>query len=107
MGAPSRPTAKRARQKVLLINGGQHLCGASLECPVRYTRHAQRALLLLSGLRNIHSPNIQIGTAKSPAHKWRTAPVRRFFGVPGPLHKARPAGASPAFRASEYTLAEY
>jgi len=26
--------AKRARQKILLINGGQHLCGASLECPV-------------------------------------------------------------------------
>src|SRR5439155_24337488 len=59
MGTPSRPTAKRARQKVLLINGGQHLCGASLERPVRDTRHAQRAFLLLSGLRNIHSPNIR------------------------------------------------
>jgi hypothetical protein len=27
--------------------------------PVRYTRHAQRAFLLLSGFRNIHSPNIR------------------------------------------------
>ena len=59
MGTPPRPSAKRARQKVLLVDGGQYLRGASLERPVRYTRHAQRALLLLPGFRDIHSPNIR------------------------------------------------
>ena len=35
-------------------------CAALLwRAPVRYTRHAQRAFLLLSGLRNMHSPNIR------------------------------------------------
>src|SRR4029077_16754568 len=33
----------------------------------------------------------QMSPAKNPAHKWRIAPVRRFVGAPGPLHKARPA----------------
>jgi hypothetical protein len=31
MGTPPRPPPKRARQKVLLIYGGEHLRGASLE----------------------------------------------------------------------------
>ena len=59
MGTPPRPTAKRAWQKVLLINGRQYLRGASLEGPVSYTRHAQRAFLLLTGFRDIHSPNVR------------------------------------------------
>src|SRR5712691_8316698 len=57
MGTPPRPSTKRARQKVLLINGGEYLRGASLERPVGYTRHTQRAFLLLSGFRNIHAPD--------------------------------------------------
>jgi len=59
MGTPPRSTAKRACQKVLLVNGGQHLRGASLKRPVRYTRHAQRALLVLPGFRDIHSPDVR------------------------------------------------
>src|ERR1700746_356718 len=59
MGTPPRPSAKRAGQKVLLINGRKYLRGASLERPVRNTRNAQRAFLLLPGFRDIHSPNIR------------------------------------------------
>ena len=33
------------------------MCGASLERPVGYTRHAQRAFLLLPGFRDIHAPD--------------------------------------------------
>src|SRR5215471_15603606 len=58
MGTPPRPSTKRAWQKVLLVYGGEYLSDASLERPVRYTRHAQRAFLLLSGFRDIHSPNV-------------------------------------------------
>jgi len=59
MGTPPRPTTKRARQKVLLINGGEYLRGASLERPVGYTRHAQRAFLLHPGFRDIHPPDVR------------------------------------------------
>src|SRR2546425_7823412 len=59
MGSTLRPSSKRARQKVLLVNSGEYLRGASLERPVRYTRHAQRALLLLPGFRDIHSPDVR------------------------------------------------
>ena len=44
MGAPPRPSAERARQKVLLIYGGQHLSGASLERPVRYVKARPRGV---------------------------------------------------------------
>src|SRR5438045_2280213 len=59
VGTPLRTPTKRARQKVLLINGGQYLRGASLERPVGYTRHAQWAFLLLPGFRDVHSPNVR------------------------------------------------
>src|SRR6516164_1234681 len=41
MGTPPRPSPERARQKILLVDGGQYLRGASLERPVRDARHAQ------------------------------------------------------------------
>src|SRR6202163_2130012 len=59
MGAPSWPSAKRARQKVLLVNGRQHLSGAALERPVRDSRDAQGAFLLLAGFRDIDTPDVR------------------------------------------------
>ena len=41
MSAPPRSSAKRARQKVLLVDGRQHLGSAALERPVRDSRDAQ------------------------------------------------------------------
>src|ERR1035441_9696282 len=58
VGASARTATKRARQKVLLIDGRQHLRGASLKCPVRNSRHPERAHLLLAGLRDIDTPYI-------------------------------------------------
>jgi hypothetical protein len=59
MSTPPGASAKRARQKVLLVDGGEYLSGASLERPVRDTRHAQRAFLVLTGLGYIHAPDIR------------------------------------------------
>lgn len=59
MGAPPRPSAKRAWQKLLLVDGGEYLSGTSLERPVGYTRNTQRAFLLLSGFGNIHSSYVR------------------------------------------------
>src|SRR5712692_11038233 len=59
MGTPPRPSPKRARQKILLVDGGQYLSGASLKRPVCDTRHAQRAFLMFSGLRDIHAPDVR------------------------------------------------
>src|SRR5271169_5062110 len=58
MGTPPRPSPKRARQKILLVNSGQYLSDASLERPVSYTRNTQWAFLLLPGFRDVHSPNV-------------------------------------------------
>src|SRR5215469_13716921 len=41
------------------------------------------------------------------AHRWPTTLERHFVEAPGLLRWARPKGASPAFQASEYRLAEY
>src|SRR5271157_5334652 len=59
MGTPPGSSTKRARQKVLLVNGGEYLSDASLERPVRYARNTQRAFLLLSGFRDIHSSDVR------------------------------------------------
>src|SRR6476646_5475269 len=56
--------------------------------------------------RILASAVLQTSTTESPAHKWRRVLARRFSGAPGPLHKARPTGVSPASRVSGYTLAE-
>src|SRR5467141_4233145 len=57
--APPRTTTKGAGQKVLLVDGREYLGDAFLQGPVRYTRYAQWALFLLTGLRDIHSPNVR------------------------------------------------
>src|SRR6516164_6000956 len=44
---------------------------------------------------------------ENPAHRWPTTLERHFVEAPGLLQWARPTGASPAFRASEYRLAVY
>ena len=44
MGTSPRPPAKRARQKILLVDSGKYLSDASLERPVGYTRDSQREL---------------------------------------------------------------
>src|SRR5712692_89378 len=59
MGTPPRPSPKRARQKILLVDSGQYLSGASLKRPVGDTRHTQRAFLVLAGLGDIHPPDIR------------------------------------------------
>src|ERR1700704_4741415 len=59
VGASSGTSAERARQKVLLVNGRQYLRGTSLESLVRYSGHPERALFLLSGLRNIDTPYLR------------------------------------------------
>src|SRR5216684_1340656 len=59
MGTPPRSSPKRARQKILLVDGGEYLRGASLKRPVCDTRDAQRAFLVLAGLGDIHSPDVR------------------------------------------------
>src|SRR6266481_9041815 len=54
MGAQPRPTAKRTRQKVLLVDRTQNGSDASLQCSIGYTRNAQRPFLFLAGLRYEH-----------------------------------------------------
>ena len=51
MGAQPCPSAERAWQEVLLVDGGENLGRAALERPVRNSRNAERALLLFAGLR--------------------------------------------------------
>jgi hypothetical protein len=59
MGSAPRPSTIRARQKLLLVNGRQYLRCASLERPISNARNAQWALLLLTGFRDIHSPDVR------------------------------------------------
>jgi hypothetical protein len=59
MGTSPGTTTERARQKILLVDGREYLGDASLQSPVSNTRHTQGALLLLSGLRDIYSPDIR------------------------------------------------
>ena len=59
MGAQPWPSAERAWQEVLLVDGGENLGRAALERPVRDSRNAERALLLLAGLRDIDASNIR------------------------------------------------
>src|SRR5206468_7947929 len=59
VGASAGPSAERAWKKILLVDGRQHLRGTSLKRPVCYGGHAQRAHLLLSGLRDIDTPYIR------------------------------------------------
>src|SRR5215831_9271779 len=44
---------------------------------------------------------------ENPARIWPITPERHFVEAPGLLRWARPKGASPASRVSEYRLAEY
>src|ERR1035441_561782 len=57
MCAKPRPTAKRTGQKVLLINRTQNAGHTALQCPIGYTRNAQRPLLFLAGFRYEHPQN--------------------------------------------------
>jgi hypothetical protein len=57
MGAQSWAAAKATRQEILLVNGGQHLGGAALQCPITDTGHPQGALLLFAGLGDVHPPD--------------------------------------------------
>src|SRR5262249_48847248 len=50
MGTEPWSAAERAGQKVLLVDGGQHLGRAALESPVRHGWHPKGALLRLPGL---------------------------------------------------------
>ena len=59
VGASSGPSAERAGQKILLVDGRQNLRGTPLKGSVRYSGHPERALLLLSGLRNIDTSYIR------------------------------------------------
>jgi hypothetical protein len=54
--AEPRPPTTRARQKILLVHGREHLGRPALECPVSHARHPQRALFLLPRLRDIAPP---------------------------------------------------
>jgi MFS superfamily sulfate permease-like transporter len=58
VGASSSTSAKRAGQKILFIDGGQHLRDTSLECPVGNSWHPEGAHFLLAGLRDIDTPYI-------------------------------------------------
>ena len=50
MGAHPCPSAERAWQEILLVDGGKNLGRAALERSVRNSRNAERALFLLAGL---------------------------------------------------------
>src|SRR5215831_14795846 len=58
MGTEPWSAAERAGQKVLLVDGGQHLGRAALESPVRHGWHPKGALLRLSGLGDINAANV-------------------------------------------------
>src|ERR1019366_7202282 len=58
MGAQPCPSAERAWQEVLLVDGGENLGRAALERPVRNSRNAERALFLLAGLRDIDASDV-------------------------------------------------
>src|SRR5215471_18701785 len=59
MGTEPWSAAERTGQKVLLIDGGQHLGRAALESPVRYGWHPKGALLRLSGFGDIYAANVR------------------------------------------------
>ncbi|MET4359284.1 hypothetical protein ABIC08_009261 [Bradyrhizobium sp. RT9b] len=59
MGAELRPAAERAGQKVLLVDGGQHLSRTALERPVGDSWDPEGALFRLTGLGDIDPPNVR------------------------------------------------
>src|SRR5215831_17866189 len=59
MGTEPWSAAERTGQKVLLVDGGQHLGRAALESPVRYGWHPKGALLRLSGLGDINAADVR------------------------------------------------
>ncbi len=58
MGTQPCPSAERAWQEVLLVDGGKNLGRAALERPVRNSWNPKRALFLFAGLRDIDAPNV-------------------------------------------------
>jgi hypothetical protein len=57
VSAQPRPSPTRARQNILLVDGGEHLGRTALERPIGHTRHPQGALCQRPGLRAIDPPS--------------------------------------------------
>ena len=79
--ASPRPSPTRAREKILLVHGGEHLGHTALERPVGHTRHPQRALVRRPRLREIDPPDGRC-VSSFAVHGW---PPGRNPGLAGLL----------------------